>query len=60
LSEPPGNVFNEQTDDHLVADRHNFFKVELWTRDSLRLERLLFAGNSPDKACAALGAFGRD
>jgi hypothetical protein len=33
-------------DDPLVADRRNFFKVELWTRDCQHVERLLFAGNS--------------
>jgi hypothetical protein len=25
------NPFREETDDPLVADRRNFFKVELWT-----------------------------
>jgi hypothetical protein len=59
LSEPPGSLFDEETDDPLVADRCNFFKVELWTRDSLRIERLLFAGNSLDKARAVFAAFGR-
>jgi hypothetical protein len=41
----------------LVADRRNFFKVELWTRDGLHIERLLFAGISFDKARAVFGAF---
>ena len=59
MSEPPGSLFDEETDDPLVADRRNFFKVELWTRDSLRIERLLFAGNSLDKARAAFAAFAR-
>jgi hypothetical protein len=53
LSEPPGSLFDEETDDPLVADRRNFFKVELWTRDSLRIERLLFAGNSLPAFCCA-------
>jgi hypothetical protein len=39
----------------LVADRRNFFKVELWTRDGLHIERLLFAGNSLDKARGICG-----
>ena len=43
----------------LVADRRNFFKVELWTRDSRHVERLLFAGNSLDKARALFAAYGR-
>ena len=36
MSKPPTPVhdlFQEETDDPLVADRRNFFKVELWTRD---------------------------
>jgi hypothetical protein len=36
LSKPPtpaNDLFQEETDDPLVADRRNFFKVELWTRD---------------------------
>jgi hypothetical protein len=49
----------EETDDPLVADRRNFFKVELWTRDGRHVERLLFAGNSLDKARALFAAYGR-
>ena len=47
MSEPPtpdGDLFHEETDNPLLADRRNFFKVELWTRDGLRIERLLLAG----------------
>ena len=60
MSEPPtpdGDLFHEETDDPLLADRRDFFKVELWTRDGLRIERLLLAGNSLDKARAVFGAF---
>ena len=60
MSEPPppdGDLFHEETDNPLLADRRNFFKVELWTRDGLRIERLLLAGNSLDKARAVFGAF---
>jgi hypothetical protein len=28
---PDDDLFREKTDDPLVADRRNFFKVELWT-----------------------------
>jgi hypothetical protein len=59
LSEPPDSLFDEETDDPLVADRPNFFKVELWNRDGLQIERLLFAGNSLDEACAEFAAFAR-
>ena len=62
MSEPPtraNHLFREETDDPLVADRRNFFKVELWTRDGLHVERLLFAGNNLDKARALFAAYGK-
>jgi hypothetical protein len=46
-----------RADDLLVADRRNFFKVELWTMDGLRVD-LLFAGGSFDKARALFTAYG--
>ncbi len=42
MSEPPtrdGDLFHEATTDPLIADRRNFFKVELWTRDGWHIER---------------------
>jgi hypothetical protein len=62
LSEPRTRVndlFREETDDPLVADRRNFFKVELWTRDGQHVEQLLFAGNSLDEARALFAAYGK-
>jgi hypothetical protein len=53
------NPFREETDDPLVADQRNFFKVELWTKDGLHVERLLFAGNSLDKARERFAAYGK-
>ena len=47
MSEQPARAndpFREETDDPLVADRRNFFKVELWTRDGQHVDRSLFAG----------------
>ena len=41
---------HEETDDPGFADRRNFYKVERWSRDGQRVEELLFAGNSLDKA----------
>jgi hypothetical protein len=35
----------ETTDDPVVADVRNFFKVELWTAGD-QIERLLYAGSS--------------
>jgi hypothetical protein len=46
-----------RADDLLVADRRNFFKVELWTMDGLRVD-LLFAGGGFDKARALFTAYG--
>jgi hypothetical protein len=62
LSKPPtraNDLFREETDDPLVADRRNFFKVELWTRDGQHVERLLFAGNCLDKARALFASYGK-
>jgi hypothetical protein len=53
------NPFREETDDPLVADRRNFFKVELRTKDGQHVDRLLFAGNSLDKARARFAAHGK-
>ena len=44
------NWSHEETDDPLHADLRNFYKVEKWSRDGQRVEELLFAGNSLDKA----------
>jgi hypothetical protein len=44
------NWSDEETDDPLHADRRNFYKVEKWSRDGMRVVELLFAGNKIDKA----------
>jgi hypothetical protein len=41
---------DEETDDPLCADRRNFYKVEKWSGDGLRVMVLLYAGNNLDKA----------
>jgi hypothetical protein len=41
---------HEETDDPLVADALNFYKVEKWTKDGSKVDRLLYAGNDLDKA----------
>ena len=41
---------SEETDDPLYADRRNFYKVEKWSKDGMRVVELLFAGTSLDKA----------
>src|SRR5215831_12626301 len=42
--------FHEETTDPLVADFHNFYKVEKWTRDGTKVDSLLYAGNSLGRA----------
>ena len=41
---------DEETDEPMIADHRNFYKVEQWSRDGQRIERMLFAGNSLDRA----------
>jgi len=43
---------HEETTDPLVADARNYYKVEKWTRDSMRVVDLLYAGSSVDRAHA--------
>jgi hypothetical protein len=45
-----GNWSDEETDEPLIADHRNFYKVEKWSRDGERVTELLFAGSSLDKA----------
>jgi hypothetical protein len=46
----------EETDNPLLADDRNFYKVEQWTKDDQRVTRMLWAGNSLDKARAIFNA----
>jgi hypothetical protein len=39
-----------QTDRPSVADLHAYFKVELWTKDGCKIQRMLWAGNGIEKA----------
>jgi len=41
---------DEETDDSIVADTRNFYKLEKWTADGLHVDRLLFAGSNLDRA----------
>jgi hypothetical protein len=34
----------------LRADDRNFYKLEKWTKDGTKIERMLYAGNNLDKA----------
>jgi hypothetical protein len=44
------NWSDEQTDEPLIADHRNYYKVEKWTKDGARVERMLYAGSNLDKA----------
>ena len=41
---------DEETDNPLRADDRNFYKVEKWTKDGMKVDRMLYAGNNLDKA----------
>ena len=47
---------DEQTDQPLLADHRNYYKVEKWTKDGARVERMLFAGSNLDKARAVFAS----
>ena len=49
FSLPTSNWSDEETNEPLIADHRNFFKVEKWTKDG-KVERMLHAGSSLDKA----------
>jgi hypothetical protein len=50
--EPKPNdvTFHEETDSPTYADDRMFYKVEKWTKDGTKVDRLLYAGNSLAKA----------
>jgi hypothetical protein len=41
---------DEETSAPLIADVRNFYKVEKWTKDGAKVDRMLYAGSSLDKA----------
>jgi hypothetical protein len=41
---------DEETNEPLVADVCNFHRVEKWTKDGAKVDRMLYAGNNLDKA----------
>ena len=44
------NRSDEQTDNPPYADERNFYKVEKWTKDGAKVDRLLYAGNNLEQA----------
>jgi hypothetical protein len=47
---PPNNWPDEETDNPLLADDRNYYKVEKWTKVGTKVDRMLYAGNSLEKA----------
>ena len=41
---------DEETFDPVKADDRNFYKVEKWTKDGTKVDRLLYAGNNLGRA----------
>jgi hypothetical protein len=40
----------EETNDPLIADHRNFYKVEKWTKDGSKVDRMLYGGSDLDSA----------
>ena len=40
----------EETDNPLLADDRNYYKVEKWTKDGTKVDRLLYVDNNLKKA----------
>jgi hypothetical protein len=47
---PTNNLPDEETDNQLFADTRDFYKVDKWTNDGTKVDRLLYAGSNLDKA----------
>ena len=43
------NIFAEETDNPRYADDRFFYKVEKWTKDGSKLDRLLYAGTNRER-----------
>ena len=48
----PGDerLSEEETDTPLLADDRNYYKVEKWTKDGTKVDRLLYVDNNLKKA----------
>jgi hypothetical protein len=44
------NWSDEETTDLLIADDRNHYKVEKWTKDGSKVDRMLYAGSNLDHA----------
>jgi len=46
----PADLSDEETSHPLKADALNLYKVEKWTKDSTKVDRMIYAGSDLDKA----------
>jgi hypothetical protein len=44
------NPSDEETNEPLIADQRNYYKVEKWTKDGTKVDAMLFASSNLDKA----------
>jgi hypothetical protein len=44
------------TNEPLIADARNYYKVEKWTKDAAKVEHILYASANLDKARAVFAA----
>jgi hypothetical protein len=44
------NPSDEETDNPLLADDRDYYKVEKWTKDGSKVDRMLYAGSNLDRA----------
>jgi hypothetical protein len=44
------NESDEETTEPPIANDRNYYKVEKWTKDGTKVERMLYAGSNLDKA----------
>ena len=47
---PLNNWSDEETNEPLIADNRNYHKVEKWMKDGSKVDRMLYASSSLDKA----------
>jgi hypothetical protein len=50
--DPKNRPSEEETNDPHIADHRNFYKVEKWMKDGLKIDRMLYAGSDLTKAQA--------
>ena len=43
-------ALSTETNDPLIADHRNFYKVEKWTKNGAKVDHMLYAGSNLDKA----------